>query len=101
MPSHFYVYPTYLKKGHSRADGRRVPREQGVPGELTAEDLAAACRTLGVEATVESSQYPREPWRQEGRVKVTKKDGIRKEAFLNHLSRELLLHPPATRARKD
>ncbi len=101
MPAHFYVYPTYLKKGHSRAEGRRVSREQGVPGELTAEDLATACRTLGVEAEVETRQYPREPWRQEGRVKVTKKDGIRKEAFLADLSRELLLHPPGNRGRKD
>lgn len=101
MPSHFYVYPTYLKKGHSRAEGRRVALEQGVPGELSAEDLATACRALGVEATVETRQYPREPWRQEGRVKVTKKEGIRKEAFLEDLSRELLLHPPSTRIRRD
>ncbi len=101
MPSHFYVYPTYLKKGHSRAEGRRVAREEGVPGELSAGDLAAACRALGVEATVEARQYPREPWRQEGRVKVTKKEGIRKEAFLKDLSRELLLHPPSTRIRRD
>jgi signal recognition particle subunit SEC65 len=101
MPSHFYVYPSYLKKGHSRAEGRRVPREEAVPGEVSAEDLAAACRNLGVEAAVEEHHYPREPWRLEGRVKVTKKEGLRKEAFLKALSKELLLHPPAARSRRE
>jgi signal recognition particle subunit SRP19 len=89
MPDHFYVYPTYLGKGHSRRDGRRVPSGLAV-GELTGEEIVAAARELGYQAEVEPGHhYPRAAASYQGRVKVTKRGPLTKAAFLRSLATEL------------
>ncbi len=88
MPDHFYVYPAYLEK-LSRAGGRRVPAGDGLT-EVTAEEIAEAARRLGAKVEVEATkQYPRRFFTYAGRVKVAKKPGTTKAAFLRALAAEL------------
>jgi signal recognition particle subunit SEC65 len=89
MPSYFYVYPSYLKKATPRAEGRRIPLPSAVTGNLEPPRLLAACKALGYEAELEERHYPREAWRNEGRLKVTKREGVTKQEFLRALAREL------------
>jgi len=89
MPDHFYVYPAYLGRGLSRADGRRVPEAETVP-EITSEEIVEAAKRLGFKAEVEAEkQYPRRAFDYAGRVKVTKKGPTTKARFLRQLSAEV------------
>jgi signal recognition particle subunit SEC65 len=95
MPDHFFVYPSYLLRRTSRRLGRRLPQASAVP-DATVEDLLQAAKALGFEATAEADkQYPREPFHDVGRVKVTKKKGVTKTIFLRRLADELRIHPPS------
>ena len=94
MPDHFYVYPAYIGRSRSRALGRRVPAGVALE-EVSAEEIAIAARHLGFEATVEAEkQYPREPSAYAGRVKVVKRAGTSKAAFLRQLAEEIRRSPP-------
>ena len=89
MPDHFYVYPAYLGRGLSRANGRRVPESETVL-ELTSVEIVEAAKRLGFKAEVEpEKQYPRRTFDYAGRVKVTKKGPTTKARFLRQLSAEL------------
>jgi signal recognition particle subunit SRP19 len=89
MPDHFYVYPSYLDRGLSRAEGRRIPEPEAV-GDLTVEEIARAAQRLGFRAEVESAkQYPRRAWSGGGRVKIAKRSGTTKAGFLRPLAREI------------
>jgi signal recognition particle subunit SEC65 len=91
MPDHFYVYPAYVEKV-SRAAGRRVPATDGL-GDVTSEEIVEAAKRLGAKAVLEADkQYPRRFFTYAGRVKVTKKAGTSKAAFLRALARELKRH---------
>jgi signal recognition particle subunit SEC65 len=89
MPDHFYVYPAYLEGGTPRSLGRRVPAE-GAPTEITLEEILGAAAALGAKATAEpDKQYPPQFHRYAGRVKVAKRVGVTKTAFLRDLAREI------------
>jgi signal recognition particle subunit SRP19 len=89
MPDHFYVYPAYLQKGLSRAQGRRVPAEEALT-DLSAEELVEASKKLGAKAVVEGDRhYPRRFFDYAGRVKVTKASGKSKATFLRALAAEV------------
>jgi signal recognition particle subunit SEC65 len=89
MPDHFYVYPAYLGRGLSRAEGRRVPEPETL-AEVTAEEIAQAAKRLGYRAEVEAGkQYPRDVLTAAGRVKVTKRGGVTKARFLRLVTGEL------------
>jgi signal recognition particle subunit SEC65 len=91
MPDHFYVYPAYVEK-LPRSAGRRVPAEDGL-GDVTAQEIVEAVRRLGARAELEADkQYPRRFYAYAGRVKVTKRAGTSKAAFLKALARELKRH---------
>ena len=95
MPDHFYVYPAYLGGGLSRRAGRRVPDADAVPDATTQEILDSA-RRLGFKAEVEADkQYPRRFFTYSGRVKVTKRSGTTKAAFLRAVAADLRRHRPA------
>ncbi|HZY70345.1 MAG TPA: signal recognition particle subunit SRP19/SEC65 family protein [Thermoplasmata archaeon] len=97
MPDHFYAYPAYFRRGSSRADGRRVPKPSGVD-DVTSADLLAAAQALGYQATPEpEKQYPRQFYRYEGRIKLTKKKGVTKAAALRDLAGELQKRSSAAR----
>jgi signal recognition particle subunit SRP19 len=86
MPDFFYVYPAYLERRGSRADGRRVPAAMATE-EVTAERIVQAARALGYTAEVqEGKQYPRTAHQFAGRVKLTKRPGISKSAALRALA---------------
>ena len=89
MADHFYVYPAYLARGLSRADGRRVP-EPSTMKEVTVEAIAQAAKRLGYRVEVEAEkQYPRIAPSYAGRVKVAKKGGVSKSQFLRLVAAEL------------
>jgi signal recognition particle subunit SEC65 len=91
MPEHFYVYPAYVEKV-PRASGRRVPAEDGL-SDVSAQELLEAAKRLGVKAELEADkQYPRRFFTYAGRLKVTKKAGTSKAAFVRALARELKRH---------
>jgi signal recognition particle subunit SEC65 len=88
MPDHFYVYPAYVEKV-SRAAGRRVPSADGL-ADVTSEEIVEAAKHLGTKAELEADKhYPRRFFTYGGRVKVTKKAGTSKAAFLRALAHEL------------
>lgn len=92
MPDHFYLYPAYLQKGLSRADGRRVPADQAL-GELTAEEIVEASKRLGTKAVIEADkQYPRRFFEYAGRIRVSKASGMTKAKFLRSLVAEIRRH---------
>ncbi|MGB6500963.1 MAG: signal recognition particle subunit SRP19/SEC65 family protein [Thermoplasmata archaeon] len=89
MPEHFYVYPAYLDRKLSRADGRRVPEAEGT-ADVTAEEIAQAAKRLGWKAETEpTKQYPRRFYAYAGRVKVTKRVGSPKAKALRALAIEV------------
>ncbi len=93
MPDHVYVYPGYLAKGGSRADGRRVPAELAVP-DATVDVIVAAARGLGFKAEAEPEKnYPRLFFQYSGRVKITKRAGVSKTKLLRLLAEEIHKHP--------
>lgn len=89
MPDHFFVYPSYVSRGSTRALGRRVPQNLAVPA-ATLEEIVEVAKKLGFRATAEpDKQYPRAVHAYAGRVKVAKKAGVPKTAFLRQLADEL------------
>ena len=99
MPDHFYVYPEYVDRSISRADGRRVPAD-GASAGVTLEEVLAAATALGYKATGEAEKhYPRRAHAYSGRAKVTKRKGATKAVFLTLLAKEITRRRPAA-ARK-
>ena len=89
MPDHFFVYPQYLEKGLSRAKGRRIPSAEGLV-DPTAEEIAQAAKKLGTKAEVEEKKhYPRQFFEYSGRVKVAKRERMKKAPFLRALAAEV------------
>jgi signal recognition particle subunit SEC65 len=98
MPDHIYVYPVYLAKDGSRADGRRVPSARAPPS-ASVEQILAAAKSLGFVAQAEPERgYPRQGPGDAGRVKVTKKSGVTKTKLLRLLADEIRkAGPPPSR----
>lgn len=94
MPDHFYVYPAYLGRGLSRKAGRRLSSANAV-SDVTTEEIVLAAKRLGFKAEVEADkQYPRRFFTYEGRVKVAKRAGTTKAAFLRAVAAEVAKHRP-------
>jgi len=88
MPDHFYVYPAYVEKV-SRSAGRRVPSAEGT-ADVSAQEIVDAAKRLGFTVELEADKhYPRRFFTYGGRVKVTKKAGTTKAAFLRALATEV------------
>jgi signal recognition particle subunit SRP19 len=64
------IWPAYLDAERSRREGRRVPKNLAVT-EPDVEEIAEAVGQVGYDAVIERDvAYPREPWREAGRVTV-------------------------------
>lgn len=64
------LWPAYFDAELSRSEGRRVPQDLAVEEPLV-EDIAEAVGQVGYDATVERDvAYPREHFRERGRVVV-------------------------------
>lgn len=96
MPDHFFVYPAYLDKTGSRADGRRVDAALAV-ADVTVEMIVEAARRLGFTAQAEPDKhYPRQVHRFGGRVKITKKAGVTKVEAIRRIAKAVKdAAPPA------
>jgi signal recognition particle subunit SRP19 len=89
MPDHFFVYPSYVSRGSTRALGRRVPQTVAV-SDATLEEIVEVARALGFTAAPDpDKQYPRAVHAYAGRVRVAKKPGVTKTRFLRQLATEL------------
>ncbi|EQD27381.1 Signal recognition particle, SRP19 subunit [mine drainage metagenome] len=89
MPDHLYVYPTYLERGASRQDGRRIPATLALEN-ASHEEIEAAARRLGFTATDEpNKQYPRTAFDSAGRVKIQKPPSMPKTRVLRALAEEI------------
>jgi len=95
MPDHFFVYPAYVTRSSSRTLGRRVPASVAVE-EATLDAIVETAAALGFVAVAEPDKhYPRQVHRYAGRVRVTKKPGVTKSAFLRQLAERLPRGKPA------
>ena len=64
------IWPAYLDAERSRREGRRVPEDLSVT-EPDIEEIAEAVGQVGYDAVIERDvAYPREPWKEAGRVTV-------------------------------
>jgi signal recognition particle subunit SRP19 len=63
------IWPAYLDAAKTRAEGRRVPRDQAVE-DPTVDEIAEAVQQVGYDAVIERDMtYPRE-YEPRGRVLV-------------------------------
>ncbi len=68
------LYPAYFDGELSRRLGRRVPQDLAVD-DPDVDEVANAVRQVGYDAVIErDAAYPREPWRERGRVLVKDAD---------------------------
>jgi signal recognition particle subunit SRP19 len=63
------LYPVYFDKNRSRAQGRRVGKENAVENPL-AREIVAACGRLRLETLFEPAKLHPKDWSNPGRVKV-------------------------------
>lgn len=69
------LYPIYFDSGRSRAEGRRVGKEQAVPNPL-AREIVDAVAQLGLNVVFEPGKTHPKDWSNPGRVRVhIKQDG--------------------------
>ncbi len=96
MPDHLYIYPAYLRRKGTRAEGRRLPAEEALV-EVSVDAIVEAAHRLGYTARAEAGkQYPRAAHRYEGRVRLEKRPGAPpKAALLREIARALRPGTPA------
>lgn len=72
------IWPAYLDRDRTRADGRRVPRDLAVP-DPSVDEIAAAVQQVGYDAVIERDMtYPRE-FTTRGRVRVKDVDDTKND----------------------
>lgn len=88
---YWIFYPEYFDKDRTRGEGRRVPRALAVE-RPTLEELAKACKMLGLEYILEKEKrYPKNWYYSQGRIAVKRIDGKKKKELLRELAKCLLL----------
>ncbi len=86
------LYPEYFDRNLSRAEGRRVPRNQAVE-EPTVQALFRAATAAGLDPQLQTDHHHSANWRsRKGRVLVRKSDAGRKEQLLGRLAALLPAH---------
>ncbi|KAI9762631.1 MAG: signal recognition particle subunit [Chaenotheca gracillima] len=94
------LYPVYFDKTRSRAEGRRVGKEQAVENPL-AREIVESIQLLGLKALFEPGKLHPKDWSNPGRIKVlVKEDGKpvnprvkNKHHLYNLVSSYLKAHP--------
>mgnify|MGYP006280783193 CR=1 FL=1 len=72
------IWPAYLDADRSRSGGRRVPSGEAVTAP-TVDEIARAVQQVGYTPVIERDvAYPRDPWTDSGRVRVTDADDTAK-----------------------
>ena len=65
------LYPVYFDSGHSRDEGRRVPKNLAMPSPKV-EEVHAAARALGLQSVIDPDRaHPSSHWEKDGRVLIT------------------------------
>ncbi|KAI4220547.1 MAG: hypothetical protein LQ349_008062 [Xanthoria aureola] len=94
------IYPLYFDAARTRAQGRRVGKEQAVDNPL-ARTIVDAVAALGLQTVFEPGKMHPRDWGNPGRVRVLLKEGGRttnrniknKHHLYHHISTYLLSHP--------
>ncbi|KAL8764847.1 MAG: hypothetical protein Q9209_007858 [Squamulea sp. 1 TL-2023] len=97
------IYPLYFDASRTRAQGRRVGKEQAVENPL-ARTIVDAVTALGLQTVFEPGKMHPKDWGNPGRVRVLLKQGGRmkvrniknKHHLYHHISTYLLSHPTTT-----
>lgn len=63
------IYPVYFDKSKSRAEGRRVGKENAVENPM-AREIVTACGRLRLETLFEPAKFHPKDWSNPGRIKV-------------------------------
>lgn len=72
------IWPAYLDADKSRRDGRRVPTAQAISAP-DVDEIAQAVQQVGYDAVIERDvAYPRQHWKESGRVRVKNADDATK-----------------------
>ena len=88
------IWPAYLDAERSRSGGRRVPTGEAVK-DPTVDEIARAVQQVGYTPIIERDvAYPRDPFTDSGRVRVTDADDTAK----NDLVRAVAAYVTAIRA---
>jgi signal recognition particle subunit SRP19 len=75
------IWPAFLDAERTRAEGRRVSRDQAI-GEPTVDEIATAVQQVGYDAVIERDKtYPRE-YAARGRILVNNADDASKSDLL-------------------
>ena len=81
------IWPVYFDQNRTRKEGRRIPKNQAVPGPKIAEIKEAADK-LGLSNEVNlEAHFPKTPWSKSGMLIVEKKES--KEAIIEKLAKQL------------
>ncbi|MEM0214490.1 MAG: signal recognition particle subunit SRP19/SEC65 family protein [Archaeoglobaceae archaeon] len=67
------IWVANLEAKKTRAEGRKIPKRFAVPN-VRLQELAQACKELGLNFQVENKKYPRSWWEEGGRVIVESSD---------------------------
>jgi signal recognition particle subunit SRP19 len=79
------IWPAYLDATKSRAEGRRVPRDEAI-AEPTVDEIAEAVQQVGYDAVIERDMtYPRE-YEPRGRVLVQGADDASKNDLVQAIA---------------
>jgi signal recognition particle subunit SRP19 len=83
----FIMWPAYFDANKTRAEGRRVPENVGVPSPRMLE-IQEATAKLGLEhELVPEKAYPRTPWSKHGMLMVEKQGS--KEQVIKRIAKQL------------
>jgi len=76
------IWPAYLDADRTRAEGRRVSRDEAVRSP-TVDEIAEAVQQVGYDAVIEREKaYSRENWDERGRVLVKNADDSTKNDLI-------------------
>ncbi|MCS7130791.1 MAG: signal recognition particle protein Srp19 [Archaeoglobaceae archaeon] len=65
----FMIWVANLESKKTRAEGRKIAKRFAVPN-LRLQEVAQACKELGLNFQIENKKYPRSWWEEGGRVVV-------------------------------
>ncbi len=82
----YIIWTVNIDKKKSRSEGRRIPKRFSVPN-VKIDELAKACKALGLKYAIEKKKYPKSWWEEGGRVRVEKK--MRKTELMILLAKKI------------
>ncbi len=83
----FIIWPAYFDTNKTRAEGRRVAENAGVPSPRMAEIQEATTKLRLEHELVPEKGYPKAPWSKQGMLLVEKQ--VSKEQIIRRIAKQL------------